>query len=74
MKMIEKGSVKYLVVLIITTAIFGMILYPLFDIIFCKFITNSEFIYSVKNHIIEPMVFACIFGTTFWLVDRKRNK
>lgn len=73
MKNIEKGSIKYLIILIITVAVFGMILYPLFDFLLCKFITNSEFTYSVNNHIVEPILFACIFGIASWSVDKKRK-
>ena len=32
MKNIERGSIKHLVILIITIAAFGMILYPIFDL------------------------------------------
>lgn len=73
MKNIERGTTKYLVVLIIAVAICGMILYPLFDLAYYKVITNSEFVYSVHRHIIQPIIFACVFGTTFWLVDKKRK-
>ena len=36
----------------IVTAVIGIILYPLFDILICKFITKSVFEYSVTKHII----------------------
>ena len=73
-KNIERGTIKYLVVLIIAVAVCGMILYPLFDFAYYKLITNSEFVYSIYNHIIQPIIFSCVFGTTFWLVDKKRSK
>ena len=47
--------------------------YPLFDFILCKFITHSDFIYSIHSHIIQPILFALIFGTTFWAVDNNRK-
>ena len=53
----KKDNIKYLVIWIFSIAIFGMILYPLFDLIICKFITNSRFIYSVNEHIIKPIFF-----------------
>ena len=71
MKNIERGTIKYLVVLIITVVLFGLILYPLFDLVLCKFITNSEFTYSVHSYVIQPILFGSIFGITFWLVDKK---
>lgn len=73
MKNIERGTIKHLVILIIAVALCCMVLYPLFDLVLCKFITNSEFTYSVHSYIIQPILFGCIFGTTFWLVDKKRN-
>lgn len=75
MKNIENGSIRHLVVLIIAIAVFGMILYPIFDLIYCKFITNSKFIYNFHKYIIQPVSFACISGTVFWVVDKnKKNR
>ena len=71
MKGIERGSVKYLIALIIAIAIFGIILYPLFDLIICKFITNSEFVYSISEYIVKPVTFGCISGILLWVLDRK---
>ena len=73
MKKIERGTTEYLIVLIIAVSLCGMILYPLFDLVYYKVITNSEFVYSFHRYIIQPIIFACIFGTTFWLVDKKRK-
>ena len=73
MKNIERGTIKYLVILIIAVAVCGMILYPLFDLIYYKLITNSEFVYSFHKHVIEPIIFAFIYGITFWVVDKKRK-
>ena len=73
MKNIKRGTVKYLIILIISVAVCGIILYPLFDLIYYKLITNSEFVYSIKRHIIQPIIFACFYGITFWLLDKKRK-
>jgi len=73
MKNIENGSIKHLVVLIVAIAIFGMILKPLFDLVLCKFITHSEFLYSTHQYIVQPILFSCILGTTFWAVDKKQK-
>ena len=73
MKNIERGSIKYLVIIIIAVAVCGVVLYPLFDLILCKFITHSDFIYSIHSHIIQPILFALIFGITFWVVDKNRK-
>ena len=73
MKKIERGSIKYLILLIVATALFGIILYPLFNLILCQFITNTEFTYSINRFIIQPIIFACAYGLTFWLIDKKRK-
>ena len=73
MKNFERGTIKYLIVLILAVAICGMILYPLFDLILCKFITKSVFEYSVHKYIIQPSLFAFIYGITFWIFDKKRK-
>lgn len=74
MKNIKRGTIKHLVILIIAISICGIILYPLFDLVFCKFITDSEFVYSVKSHIVQPITSAVIAGTLLWIVDKKSNK
>ena len=74
MKNIDKNSVKYLIILIVTCALFGIILYPLFELIFCKLITHKEFVYSIYNHLVEPIIFALIFGITYWLTLKASKK
>ena len=71
---IKKGSIIYLLILIATIAIFGIILYPIFDFILCKFITYSEFTYSVHNHIIQPVLFAVIFGFISWIIEKNTKE
>ncbi len=71
MNNINRGTIKYLVILIIAVAVCGMILYPLFDLVLCKFITNSVFEYSVYSHVIQPIIFGCVFGASFWAFDKK---
>ena len=73
MNNIEKDSVKYLIVLIIAVALCGMLLYPIFDLVYFKLITKTEFAYSVNSYIIQPILFGCIFGTTFWLINKQEK-
>ena len=74
MKNIEIGTIKHLVILIITISICGMIIYPLFDLLLCKFITNSKFIYSFKSHIIQPIAASTIAGTVLWVVSKNTSE
>ena len=73
MKKIERGTIKHLIILIIFTAIFGIILYPILDFLYYKFITNSKFSYSFLKHVIEPVIFACILGLSFWILDKRKK-
>ena len=74
MKNIKVGTVKCMIIEIIAVSLFGIILYPLFDLILCNFITNSEFKYSVYSHIVQPVLFGCIFGVVSFLFYRNKNK
>ena len=70
--MIERKSIKYLLALIFTISIFGMILYPIFDLIIYKFITHVEFSYSISKYIVEPIIVGFFMGMVFWIADVKR--
>ena len=67
MKKIETGSNKHIIVFGVSAAIAGMILYPIFDIILCKFITNSEFVYSVHEYIIQPIIFGLFLSLLLYV-------
>ena len=73
MKNIERGTIKFLIVFTLMVMVFGLIIYPLFDFVLCKFITKSEFVYSIHNHVIQPIIFAVIYGLIYWAVDRKKK-
>ena len=73
---IEKGSVKALLIEMFGTAIAGIILWPILDMLYCAIFTHSEFVYSVNSHIVQPIIFGWA-GLIFWGIDRismKKNK
>ena len=70
--MIERGSIKYLIALIFVISIFGMILYPIYDLIIFKLITHVEFSYSISKYIVEPIIVGFFMGMVFWIADVKR--
>ena len=77
MKKIDRGNAKYFIMIAVATAVCGIIIYPILDLIVCKFITNSEFEYSVLDHVIEPVLFGFVFGVSFWVgtkVSKKLDK
>lgn len=69
MKKLDSKSKEYAVIFGITIAVSGIVLYPLFDIVLCKFITNSEFIYSAHEHIIQPVLFGMIMGIMIYVLE-----
>ncbi len=73
-KGIEKGSVQHLIIQIISIIIAGLIIFPLCDFLFCKILQNTNFVYSVNDHIIEPIIFGVIAGLIFWTLDKKSVK
>ena len=73
MKNIERGSIKHLVTQIVSLIIAAMIIYPLFDFIWCKLINHTTFSYSVFDHIIEPIIFGVICGTVMWILEKRKK-
>lgn len=73
MKKLENNMILYMLVYGLATAIMGLIIWPLFDWILCKFITNSPFEYSVRNHIIQPVTYGIIMGIVFWFARPKKK-
>lgn len=70
MNKIEKGSIMALVVQVVAIAIGAMIIWPLMDLFFAAVISHTEFAYSVEEHVVKPLIFGCIAGVVFWVVDR----
>ena len=72
-----RRTVPYFFLEVIAIGIAGMIIWPLLDLLFSKTIENKEFVWSVKDHIIEPLVFALIITNIefiFWKRFHKENK
>ncbi len=69
MKKSNKESNNYIFVYGLSIALAGIVLYPLFDVILCKFITGSIFVYSVHDHIIQPVLFGLIMGMCLYVSE-----
>ena len=69
---IRKGSIQYLIILIIAISLCGMIIYPIIDFFICMFIQHTKFIYTFKFYVIQPIIGGMISGLSIWLLDRKR--
>ena len=70
---IRKNRALRMLVNALGTAIAGIIIWPLFDWILCSWITKTPFIYSVHEHIIQPVIFGAIVSIVVDLFFRKEN-
>lgn len=70
MRNVKFGSMKHLVIQIVAICVVGIILYPLFDLVLCNFITHSVFHYSIHSYIIQPIIFGIIMGTVIWIMEK----
>ena len=74
MKSIEKGSIKHLIIQIIASIIAALIIFPLVDFISCKIFQNSEFVYTFKDYVIEPIIAGVLLGLVLWALDKRSTK
>ena len=74
MKSIEKGSIKHLIIQIIASIIAALIIFPLVDFISCKIFQNSEFVYTFKDYVIEPIIAGVLLGLVLWALDKRSVK
>ena len=73
MKKIKENRVLYIIVNGMATGLAGVIIWPLLDLILCKFITRSPFIYSVHEHIIQPIIFGFIVSLIIDITFRRKD-
>ena len=71
----QKNS-KWLKVLIfwIAVSVLGIIIYPLYDLLLCKFITDSKFFYSEYHHLVQPVLFGTFVSLVVYLPLTSKNK
>lgn len=69
MKKIKSTSIAFLFIQIIALIVAAMIIWPLLDMFLCNVFTNSEFHYSVFEHVVEPIIFGVIAGIIFWIIN-----
>ena len=68
---IERGSIKALVIWVVTFAAVAVILWPILDLLYSAIITHSEFTYSIEEHVVKPVAFGCVGAVVFWAIDKK---
>lgn len=71
MKKIENNLVLYWLFNFVCMMIAAMIIFPLLDILWDKFISHSIFKYNIQDYIIEPIIFAAIISTIYTFLKKK---
>ncbi|MBR2861988.1 MAG: hypothetical protein IKB97_00295 [Bacteroidaceae bacterium] len=74
---IRKNRIKSSIVIAIATFIAAMVIWPLFDLIWTQVLTHSDFTYTLGDYVLEPAIFAVIFGIItyiFWKPETKLEK
>ena len=73
----KKSKILYFLVYLIVFIVVAILLWPLFDLIVCNVFTHSEFVWTVQEHIIQPIVFGVIITIIEFLYrlykDKKAN-
>ena len=66
--MAKKIQNKYLQIFLfwLAAAIFAMIIWPLMDLFWAAVITHTEFVYTIKDYILEPLAFAVLLTLVFF--------
>lgn len=73
MKKIERGSVKHLILLVVLTIVVALIIYPLIDYIICKLFTKTVFIYTIKSHVVKPIIWGIFLALLTWINEYKNK-
>lgn len=71
---IRKNRIKSSLVMALATFIAATILWPLFDLLWHAIITHSQFTYTLKDYILEPAIFAVIFGIITYICWKPETK
>ena len=71
---VERGSFKHYLLLVIFMILMGIIIYPILDLIICKFLTQTKFVYTAKEYIFKPMLHGLCIGSGLYFIDLSRIK
>ena len=71
---IRRGSFTHYILLVVCTILLMIILYPILDLIICKFFTHGKFIYTFKEYILKPIMHGLCIGSGLFFVDVSRIK
>lgn len=69
MKNFIKSKIGIAIISGVTVAVIAIILWPLFDILYCQIFTHSEFNWNVQNHLVQPILVGVFFGIFEYVFD-----
>lgn len=71
---IRKNRILSSIIMAVAALIAAMIIWPLFDLLWAKVISHSDFVYTLKDYVIEPAIFAVIFGIISFAIWKPETK
>ncbi len=71
---IRRGSLPHYIFLVLFCILFLLILYPVFDLILCKAIYHTKFIYTAKEYILKPIIHGLCIGSGLFFIDLSKLK
>ncbi|MBR5669909.1 hypothetical protein IKX12_02405 [Candidatus Saccharibacteria bacterium] len=71
-KTIDNPKIQTLI-FFVTILVFSLILWPLIDLLSSLIFTRSGFAYSVKDHVLEPILFSALMTLVFFIIPNFRK-
>ncbi|MBQ1528080.1 hypothetical protein IIZ77_00325 [Candidatus Saccharibacteria bacterium] len=71
---IRKNRIKSSLITALTTFVAAMIIWPLLDLLWTKVISHSDFNYTLSDYVLEPAIFAVIFGIITYIFWKPTTK
>lgn len=71
-KAIDNPKIQTLI-FFVTILVLSLILWPLLDFLSCLIFTHSNFAYSAKDHLLEPVLFSALMTLVFFIIPTVRK-
>ena len=71
---IRKNRIKSTLAMALATFVAAMIIWPLLDLLWTKVISHSDFTYTLSDYVLQPAIFAVIFGIITYICWKPETK
>jgi hypothetical protein len=71
---IRKNRIKSSIAIAVATFIAAAVIWPLFDFLWSSLISHGDFVYTLKDYILEPIAFGIIFGIISFFTWKPETK